>query len=88
MSTIDPQGLLTIKNEISTRVLKGGLHAHTTFVGPYSEISEAYAVMGEWIKNNKYKVLRPPFEKYIKGPELGCSPQEFVTEVYFPVAKI
>lgn len=75
-------------NEISTRVLEGGLHAYTTFVGPYSEISEAYAVMGEWIKDNKYEVLRAPFEKYIKGPELGCNPQEFVTEVYFPVAKI
>lgn len=75
-------------NGISTRVLDGGLHAYTTFVGPYSEISEAYVAMSEWIKDNKYKVLRAPFEKYIKGPELGCSPKDFVTEVYFPVEKI
>lgn len=74
--------------EIRTRVLEGGLHAYTTFVGPYSEISEAYAVMCKWVKDNGYEILRAPFEKYIKGPEIGCSPQEFVTEVYFPVAKI
>lgn len=75
-------------NEISARIMEGGLHAYTTFVGPYSEISQAYGAMMEWVKHNKYKISRPPFEKYIKGPEEGCNPQDFVTEVYFPVVKM
>jgi len=75
-------------NEISTRILEGGLYSYTTFVGPYSEISQAYAAVMEWIGHNGYKVSGPPFEKYIKGAEVGCSPQEFITEVYFPVFKM
>jgi Predicted transcriptional regulators len=72
---------------IKTRVLKGGLFAHTTFVGPYSEIGEAYAELTDWIFKNSYKIIGAPFDKYIKGAESNCSPDEFVTEVYFPIIK-
>ncbi|WP_368488221.1 GyrI-like domain-containing protein [Clostridium sp. BJN0013] len=75
-------------DSINTRVLEGGLHAYTTFIGPYSEISQAYGAMMEWVKHNKYKISRPPFEKYIKGPEEGHNPQDFITEIYFPVVKM
>ncbi|MCY6354663.1 MerR family transcriptional regulator [Clostridium sp. ZS2-4] len=74
--------------EISTKTVDGGLVAHTTFIGPYSEIGEAYAALMEWVEKNDYEVIRPPFDKYIKGPGAGCSPKEFITEVYFPVEKI
>jgi len=74
--------------EISTRIIDGGLHLHTTFIGSYSEIGEAYAALMDWIKENDYETVRAPFERYIKGPGSICSPKDFVTEVYFPVRKI
>lgn len=71
----------------STRTIEGGLHVHTTFIGPYSEIGEGYAAISDWIKENGYEVIRPPFDRYIKGPGSQCAPKDFVTEIYFPVAK-
>lgn len=73
---------------ISTSTLKGGLYAHTTFTGLYSEIGEAYAELLDWINKNSYKITGPPYDEYIKGPDSKFSPNEFITEVYFPVIKI
>ncbi len=72
---------------IKTRILKGGLHAHTTFIGAYSEIGEAYAELTDWIYKNSYEIVAAPYDKYIKGGESKCSPNEFITEVYFPVQR-
>ncbi|OBR97147.1 MULTISPECIES: MerR family transcriptional regulator [Clostridium] len=72
---------------VSTKVLKGGLYVHTTFIGPYSEIGEAYAELLDWINKNSYKIAGPPHDEYIKGPDSKCSHNEFVTEVYFPINK-
>lgn len=73
---------------LNNKMMEGGLHAHTTFVGAYSELGEGYSAMIDWIKENNYKSIRPPFEKYIKGPEARCNPKEFITEIYFPVEKM
>ncbi|NMM62475.1 MerR family transcriptional regulator [Clostridium sp. P21] len=70
---------------IKTRILKGGLHAHTAFVGSYNEIGEAYAELTDWIEKNHYEIIGAPYDKYIKGPEAKCNPNEFITEVYFPI---
>jgi DNA-binding transcriptional MerR regulator len=72
---------------VSTKVLKGGLYVHTTFIGPYSEIGEAYAELLDWINKSSYKIAGPPHDEYIKGPDSKCSHNEFVTEVYFPINK-
>ncbi len=73
--------------QISTRILKGGLYCHTTFIGPYSEIGESYREILDWIDKNSYKIIGAPHDEYIKGPESKCSPNEFITEVYFPIGK-
>ncbi|SKC83707.1 MerR family transcriptional regulator [Maledivibacter halophilus] len=73
--------------DISTRTIDGGTYAHTTFIGPYSEIGEGYAAILDWIKENDYEIIKPPYERYIKGPGSKCSPKEFVTEIYFPISK-
>lgn len=41
----------------------------------------------KWIETNGYKISGDPFDIYIKGPREASSPDEFVTEVYFPVKK-
>jgi effector-binding domain-containing protein len=65
----------------------GGLHACTTFVGPYSKLGEAYAAVMKWIDENEYKNVGAPFNIYLNGPETAKSPNQFVTEVCFPVDK-
>ncbi|MVX65460.1 MerR family transcriptional regulator [Clostridium chromiireducens] len=65
----------------------GGLVATTTFVGPYSRLGEAYAKVTKWIEDNGYKYAGAPFDIYLNGPQSVKSPEEFVTEVCFPISK-
>lgn len=66
----------------------GGLHCFATIVGPYKNESftSTYAGLVEWIEENGYHISGAPFDKYVRGGD-GVSPQEYVTEVYFPIAK-
>ncbi|EKQ51465.1 MULTISPECIES: MerR family transcriptional regulator [unclassified Clostridium] len=65
----------------------GGLVAYTTFVGPYSKLGEAYAKVVKWIDDNGYKYASAPFDIYLTGPGSAKAPEEFVTEVCFPITK-
>lgn len=65
----------------------GGLHACCTFVGPYSKLGEAYAKVMKWIDENGYECTRAPFDIYLEGPRDGKTPEQFVTEVCFPISK-
>ncbi|MFT8347580.1 MerR family transcriptional regulator [Clostridium saccharoperbutylacetonicum] len=65
----------------------GGLVATTTFVGPYSRLGEAYGTIVKWIDENGYQSLAAPFDIYLNGPQNAKSPDEFVTEVCFPIGK-
>jgi len=66
---------------------KGGLTACTKFVGPYSKLGEAYAKIMRWIEDNGYKNSGEPYDIYLTGPSTTTNPDEFVTEVHFPVTK-
>ncbi|WP_105614768.1 MerR family transcriptional regulator [Vallitalea okinawensis] len=70
-----------------TKRHQGKLCVYTEFVGPYSEISEAYAVIIDYMKENNLKTAAAPYEKYLKGPGSDVTPKDFVTEVYFPVSE-
>ncbi len=63
----------------------GGLHACCTFVGPYSKLGEAYAKVMKWMEENKYESIAAPFDVYVTGPQIAKTPDEFITEVCFPV---
>jgi DNA-binding transcriptional MerR regulator len=65
----------------------GGLVACATFVGLYSKLGEAYAKVMKWIEENGYKNVGAPFDIYLVGPQTAKSPEQFVTEVCFPVSK-
>lgn len=74
------------KNE-NIRNFLGGLHACTTFIGPYSKLGEAYAKVMKWMDENGYEGSGSPFDIYLTGAESCKNPNEFVTEVCFPVSK-
>ena len=64
-----------------------GLCCFATHVGPYDDFSRCYTALTEWIEKEGYSVAGPPFELYIKGCESDLSPNEYVTEIYFPIKK-
>lgn len=75
------------ENKIQTQEFDPGLCAYTVYTGAYSSIGDAYAAIMKWIEANGYEISGAPFDVYIKGPREVSSPDEFVTEVYFPVKK-
>ena len=73
--------------DICTRDFVGGLHVHTVYKGPYSNLAEGYIALCDWMDREGYEATGAPFEKYIKGYESGCSINEYITEIFFPVVK-
>lgn len=57
------------------------------YVGPYDNFSSPYQAIGEWIETHGYTLAGPNREIYIKGPESGADPSEYMTEIQFPVIK-
>ena len=48
-------------------------------------MGEAYATVVSWINDNGYRTNGPMFNIYHVGPGQTQNPDEFVTEVCFPV---
>lgn len=71
-----------------TRLLAGGLCVTATSKGAYSNLTHIYAKLTEWISENGYTVVSPPYEQYVKGPMESQSAENFITQIYFPVRKI
>lgn len=61
--------------------------AMTVHRGGYSTLSEAYGAVVSWIIENGYEYAGAPFELYIKTHFDSLSPEDWVTEVYFPIRK-
>lgn len=72
---------------IQVRDLPGEQMATTIHQGPYDGISSAYSALMTWIEQNGYTVTGPSREVYARGMSDQISPEEYVTEVQFPVAK-
>ena len=61
--------------------------AMTVHHGGYSALSEAYGAVVSWIDENGYKIAGAPFDLYIKTQFDSLSPEDWETEVYFPIRK-
>ena len=61
--------------------------AMTVHRGGYSTLSEAYGAIVTWIAENGYAIAGAPFELYVKTQFDSFSPQDWETEIYFPVQK-
>lgn len=69
------------------RTLDPGLCCCATHIGPYDDFTSCYAALAEWIEREGYTVSGPPIELYVKGCGSGARPEEYVTEIYFPIKK-
>ncbi len=60
--------------------------ASTLHHGPYETMGPAYEAMSSWIEANGYAMAGPPEEVYMTDAGV-VPPDEYVTEVRFPVHK-
>lgn len=68
-------------------VMQGRLCATTIHKGPYSGLPDAYGAVVAWINAEGYKMDGMPYEIYVKTQFDKLPPEEWVTEIYFPVKK-
>lgn len=70
-----------------TRTLPGMLCAKSVHRGAYEGLNGVYARLRTWMEEEGYTLAYAPFEVYLSDPQQVKSPEELVTEVYFPVKK-
>lgn len=69
------------------KILEAQECAMTVHKGAYSTLPETYAALVAWIEENGYAWNGEPYEIYTKTAQNGLKPQDWETEVYFPVRK-
>lgn len=70
-----------------TRELAGGLCVRGIHRGPYSELPSTYTRIAQWMEENEYRIAAPPYEIYVTDPAKTALPEDYVTEIYFPIKK-
>jgi effector-binding domain-containing protein len=62
--------------------------AYTLHEGPYgqSSVSETYRGLMAWIQSQNLRIAGPPREIYLVGPGHNLSPENYRTEIQWPVA--
>ncbi|WP_289139644.1 MerR family transcriptional regulator [uncultured Brevibacillus sp.] len=70
------------------RKIEDGLYISTTYFGNYDLIGNAYVALLKWARENHYMIAGPPIERFFKDEWTNCSPDEYVTEISFPVKNI
>lgn len=72
---------------VTFRTLPSVTFASTTFQGPYDKIGEANTAVAAWIRDNGYTYAGPSFNIYHVSPHETDNPEEFITEVCYPIQK-
>lgn len=75
------------EEERADKVMEPTLCAATVHKGGYSTLNEAYAALVSWIEENGYQWGGAPFEIYTKAAWNGLKPEDWETEIYFPIRK-
>jgi effector-binding domain-containing protein len=68
---------------ISVRELPGGQCMSLVHQGPYDQLFRSYARIFEYINDQKYTVIVPTREVYLKGPGMifKGNPKKYLTEI-------
>ena len=67
--------------------LQGGLYATTCHIGAYNTIHNSYRRLSEYIRKNRYQIAGLSAEVSIIDSAYTDNPNEYITEVQFPVKK-
>ena len=80
-------GVGITEREKADFVMQGCLCATTIHKGAYSGLPDAYGAIVAWINANGYHMNGMPYEIYRKTQFDKLPPDEWVTEIFFPVKK-
>lgn len=72
--------------EIVADTLPGGPAAVTTHAGPYDKLTEAHAALQVWIEGQGMKPKSAPWEVYVTDPADYPNPQDWKTDVVWPLS--
>lgn len=77
-------------SQVTVKNLPACTVASVEVKGPYSDISARYTEMLAWLSEKGWEVAGSPREVYIKRPSKrgGEDPNEFVTEIQFPIRHV
>lgn len=75
------------EKERADKTMEGRLCAKTIHKGPYSSLSDAYGALVAWIEKHGYAWDGAPYEIYTKTQFDSLAPEDWETEIYFPVKK-
>lgn len=82
-------GELPETDRIKVKLLDGVKEmAAVVHKGPFQTLNMAYSAISKWIEDNGYEIVGSVRELYLKGDWLTDDPNEYITEIQFPVRKI
>lgn len=90
---VDAEAQKTVRGDypdtehVRFRTLPAVTFASATFRGPYDKIRAANAAVAAWVRDNGYAFDGPAFNIYHVNPSETDDPEEYVTEVCYPVKK-
>jgi len=70
---------------VKVRDMDGFEAASLMRIGPYDNFRPAYEALLKWVNENGHEVVSPPLEVYVRGPESGVEPDQYMTEIVFPI---
>lgn len=70
------------------RTIPGGQYMTALHKGPYDTHPKSYILMMEWLEENRYEINGPSLERYIIDMFYTNNPENFITELQFPVKKV
>lgn len=75
------------EKEVADKIIESHICAMTVHKGSYSSLPDAYGALVAWIEKNDYEWDGAPYEIYTKTQFDSLAPEEWETEIYFPVKK-
>lgn len=81
-------GDISETDRIKVKVLEGVKEmACVVHEGSFQTLHMAYNAISQWIEENGYEIIGSQRELYLKGEWITNNPDEYVTEIQFPVRK-
>jgi DNA-binding transcriptional MerR regulator len=62
--------------------------ATVAFQGVYSKLADINTYVANWVKRNRYEICDLSFSTYYISPGNEANPENFITEVCFPIKKV
>ncbi len=83
---VEPAAELSLASGAEVLVTPGTTVARACHHGGYRGLGAAYRSLAEWVDRNAYRIIGPPTEVYLVGPDEVSDPRQLVTEIRLPVA--